>query len=60
MHIFSPTGKSMHIFSPIDFKFTKLHKKKARGANPINISNFIRGKNKNQEGGGGQKYEFQI
>ena len=51
----------MHIFSPIDLKFTKLKKKKKIfcSAHPLNIINFIWGKNINQEGGG-QKMNFKF
>ena len=64
MHIFPPIGNSMHIFSPIDLKCTKLPQKKAEnlfacGAHHLIIRNCIWGKNINQEGGGA-KYEFQI
>ena len=42
--------KSMHIFSPIDLKFSKLQKK--------GLEIFFGGKNMIQERGGGQKFEF--
>ena len=44
--IFPLLVKSMHIFSSIDLKFTRLPKKR------LKIINFIRGKNINNEGGG--------
>ena len=43
---------SMHIFSPIDLKCTKLPKKRLQ---PIIITNFFWGKNINQEVGEGAK-----
>ena len=52
----------MHIFSPIDLKYTKLQKKSdnCSPAAPLVIKNFSWIKNINQERGGGQKYVFQI
>ena len=47
MYIFSPIGKSKHIFPSIDLKCTKLPK---NGAHHLIIRNFILGKNINQEG----------
>ena len=54
----------MHIFSPIDFKYTKLQQKSMKifpcGAHPLFIKNFSRGKKTLKKGGEGQTYEFQI
>ena len=61
MHIFPPIGKNYAYFSPIDLIFTKLQKKlnifRLRRASP-QYNKFPLGKK--YEGGGGQKYEFQI
>ena len=46
----------MHIFSPIDLKYTKLQKK----AENLGTYNFQWGKKYKSRRGGGQKYEFQI
>ena len=50
--------KIMHIFSPIDLKYTKLQKKRltffACSAHYLIIINFCWGKNINQEGGEGK------
>ena len=46
----------MHIFSPIDLKYTKFQKRLtifAYGAQPLIIRNFIWGNKINQAGGGG-------
>ena len=62
MHIFPRLVKSMYIVSPIDLKFAKLQKKGLKfftyGAHHLNIINFQRGKNMNQEGGGGKNMNF--
>ena len=65
MHIFPQLVKSMHIFSPIDLKYTKLKKKAAhfslaeRNAT-THYNKFWVGKKYKSKWGGGQKYEFQI
>ena len=64
MHIFPLLVKSIHIFSPIDSNIQNCNKKGLKffacGAHPHIIINFIWGKDINQEGAGGQKYEFKI
>ena len=54
MLFFRQMIKSMHIFSPIYLKLKKDWKYSACGAHPLLITNFIWGKNINQEGGRGK------
>ena len=63
---FSPKWKKYTYFFPNWLKIYKIAQKMpdiffACGAHPLIVSNFIWGKNINQQGVGlGQKYEFQI
>ena len=57
MHIFPSIGKSMHIFSPIDLKFTKLQKK---GWQFFNIIHFITRKKYKSRRGGGMHFKFNM
>ena len=58
-------GGKMHIFPPNWLKIYKIAQKKpenfsSAARTPLITSNFLWGKNRNQDGRGGQKYDFQI
>ena len=59
MYIFPQLVKSMHIFFPIDLKYTKLPKKRLDifrlWCAPPHYNTFLWGKNINQKEGGGAK-----
>ena len=64
MHIFSPIGKKYSYFFPNSLKNLQNYKKGLKffafGTHHLIIIYFLWAENINQQGWGGQKYEFQI